>query len=104
MAYKVQITDFAWNQLNNITDYIYYSLKNPEVAERVLDDFYEAVDTLEKSAGAFALYEEPELAQHGYIRYHLQKHRYILLYRLEEDNVFIDRVYHELQDYQNLEA
>ena len=104
MVYKVAVTNFAWNQLNNITDYIVYDLMNPDAAESVLDDFEKAVDKLEKTAASFALCSEPELAQHGYRRYHLESHRYILLYRIVGQDVFIDRVYHELQDYQNLET
>jgi len=59
MAYKVLITDFAWGQLKNITDYVVYELLNSDAAESILEDF---------------------------------------------DEVFIERVYHELQDYQNLES
>ena len=103
MVYKITITDFAFEQLNNITDYIFYNLMNPDAAERVLDDFENAMDKLRRTAGLFALCEEPELAQHGYRRYHFERHRYILLYRIVGQEIFIDRVYHELQDYQNLE-
>ena len=103
MAYKIVITDFAWNQLKNITDYIIYDLKNPIAADSVLSDFEKAVESLERSAELFAPCEEPELAKHDYRKYHLEKHRYILLYRIVKEEVIVDRVYHELQDYQNLE-
>lgn len=104
MTYKVQITDFAWKQLNNIVDYIFYDLKNPGAADKVLTDFQNAVETLKKSAKTFPSCKELELAKHGYYRYHLKKHKYILLYRINGKQVFIDRIYHELQDYRNLES
>ncbi len=53
---------------------------------------------------AFALCIEPELARHGYRKYNLPHHKYILLYRVIGQRVFIDRIYHELQDYKNLES
>ena len=100
MVYNVEVTDFAFGQL----DYIINELMNPEAAANVLDDFDEAIHDLKVSAGAFKLCDEPELAEHGYRKYNLKRHRYILLYRLIDHDVFIDRIYHELQDYQNLEA
>ena len=104
MAYKVIITDFARDQLDAIIDYVVYELRNEEAADRIIDDFETAIETLEISANAFAKCTEPPLAQHSYYKYHLEKHRYVLLYRISGKKVIIDRVYHELQDYQNLEG
>ena len=104
MVYNVEVTDYALDQLDNILNYIINQLDNPDAASAVVDDFDEAIKKLERTAGSLKLCEESELAQHGYRRYHLARHRYILLYRIDGKNVFIDRIYHELQDYQNLEA
>ena len=104
MAFNVHITDFAYDQLDQILDYITNRLLNPEAAANVLEDVDIALEKLETSASAVKLCDEPELAQHGYSKYLLEKHRYILLYRIEGRDVFIDRIYHELQDYLNLES
>lgn len=104
MTYNVNVTDFALAQLDNILDYIADRLMNPDAATRVMEDFDEAIENLEKAAGSFKMCEEEELARHEYRRYHLARHRYVLLYRIDGKNVFIERIYHELQDYQNLEV
>ena len=104
MVYNIEITDFAFKQLDSILNYIINQLQNPDAAAAVMDDFDEAIIKLERSAGSLKPCEEAELAQHGYRRYHLARHRYVLLYRIDGRNVFIDRIYHELQDYHNLEA
>ena len=104
MVYNVEVTDFAFAQLDNILDYIRFKLMNPDATAGVMEDFDEAIEKLEKAAGSFKICEEEELAQHEYRRYHLARHRYVLLYRIDGQNVFIERIYHELQDYQNLEG
>ena len=62
----------------------------------------EAISQLSFSADIYAPCTEPELKAHNYIRFHLRKHRYVMLYRIEGDDVFIERIYHELQDYHHL--
>ncbi len=37
----------------------------------------------------------------GYHRINFQKHRYFMLYRIEDDVVYVDDIFHELQDYEN---
>lgn len=104
MVYNVEVTDYAFDQLDNILNYIVNQLQNPDAASAVMNDFDEAINKLKRTAGSINICEEAELAQHGYRRYRLAQHRYILLYRIEGEKVFIDRVYHELQDYKNLEV
>ena len=36
-----------------------------------------------------------------YRRINFLKHRYFMLYRLEDDLVIVDNIFHELQDYEN---
>ena len=47
------------------------------------------------------LYTSPRLQMLGYRRINFLSHRYFMLYRIEEDIVFIDNIFHELQDYEN---
>ena len=41
------------------------------------------------------------LNERGYRRIGLEHYRYFLLYRIENDTVVIDKMFHELQDYEN---
>ena len=37
----------------------------------------------------------------GHRRFSFKSHRYFMPYRVEENIVYVDNVYHELQDYEN---
>ena len=52
-------------------------------------------------AESLKLCENPRLQMFGYRRINFLSHRYFMLYRIEEDIVFIDNIFHELQDYEN---
>ena len=41
------------------------------------------------------------LIELGYRRINFKFHRYFMLYRVEEDMVYADNIFHELQDYEN---
>jgi len=45
--------------------------------------------------------DNPRLQSLGYHRINFQKHRYFMLYRIEDDVVYVDDIFHELQDYEN---
>lgn len=102
MVYNVILTEFAQSQLDNIVSYVAFDLCNKSAASEILSDVEEAVGQLSFSADVYALCTESELKEHNYIRFHLRRHRYILLYRIVKSDVYIDRIYHELQDYQHL--
>lgn len=102
MAYNVILTDFAESQLDSIIRYVAVDLCNKSAANEILSDVEEAIAQLSFSADVYAPCTEPELKEHNYIRFHLRRHRYIMLYRIIRNYVFIERIYHELQDYQHL--
>ena len=52
-------------------------------------------------AESLKLCENPRLQMLGYRRINFLSYRYFMLYRIEEDIVFIDNIFHELQDYEN---
>ena len=56
---------------------------------------------LERIAGSLKMCENPRLKKLGYRRINFLSHRYFLLYRIAENMVYIDAVFHELQDYEN---
>ena len=66
-----------------------------------MDDFEETKACLAKVAGSLKDCENPRLRMLGYKRINFIKHRYFMLYRIVEDKVIIDAIFHELQDYEN---
>ena len=82
--------------------YVRYILKNPIAAEKVIQDAEKTMNKLTYLAECLKLCEEPELAIQGYRVIFFQKHDYVMLYRVDENTVYIDGVFHQLQNYQNI--
>ena len=101
MIYEVIITIDAETDLDNILNYLLFDKRNSQAASDVLKDFEVIVNRLSYIAGSIALCSNEKLKKHGYRRIGLNHHRYFLLYRIEDNKVFIDKVFHELQDYEN---
>ncbi len=102
MGYKVILSDFAKQQLDDIIFYIYYTLGNDTAARNVLQDAENTIRKLAQVGGSLKICDEPRLAQYGYRKIHFSSHRYIMLYIIEGNEIHIDRIYHELEDYKNL--
>ena len=101
MVYKVVVTAEAEEDLNQFIRYLLLSKKNTQAAKNVLDDFEETVEMLKQVAGSLKLCDNPHLKSLKYYRINFLRHRYFMLYRIEKDTVFVDSIFHELQDYKN---
>ena len=86
MDYKIVVTAEAEEDLNQFIQYLFFAKKNKQAAKNVLDDFENTI---------------PRLQSLGYRRINFQQHRYFMLYRIENDVVYVDDIFHELQDYEN---
>ena len=89
MDYKVVVTAEAEEDLNQFIQYLLFAKKNKQAAKNVLDDFEDTIKKLKYVASL------------GYRRINFQQHRYFMLYRIENDVVYVDDIFHELQDYEN---
>ena len=77
-------------------------LKKSEQAEKnVLDDFEATIQSLKNVAGSLKPCDNPRLKKLGYRRINFLSHRYFMMYRIVDDIVFVDNIFHELQDYEN---
>ncbi|GFO86310.1 type II toxin-antitoxin system RelE/ParE family toxin [Anaerostipes butyraticus] len=65
-----------------------------------MDDFGETIRSLENVAGSLKLCDNLRLKKLGYRRINFHSHRYFIMYRIVEDVVFVDNIFHELQDYE----
>ena len=101
MDYKVVVTVEAEEDLNQFVQYLLFAKKNKQAAKNVLDDFEDTVEKLKHVAGSLKMCDNPRLQSLGYHRINFQKHRYFMLYRMENDVVYVDDIFHELQDYEN---
>jgi len=101
MRFKVEVSDLAYGQYDNCLDYIYHTLKNPQAVDSLMQDFDVTIGILEQQADSFAYCRSERLKQLGFHKIHFQRHRYLLVYRIKQDKVIVEGMYHELQDYEN---
>ena len=102
MAYKVIITPPAKHQLEMYIAYTLSEFKNLQAARAIIADAKETKKRLSSVAGSLALCEDEVLARNGYRRIMFAKHDFFMVYRIDNDNVIVDAMYHELQDYESV--
>ena len=101
MTYKVVVTRDAEEDLGNFIKYLIVEKKNMQAAENVLNDYDATIESLKYVAGSLKLCDNPKLHQLEYRRINFLNHRYFMLYRIVDQIVFVDNIFHELQDYEN---
>lgn len=101
MDYKVVITIDAENDLDQFINYLIYEKKSLQSANNLLDDFDSIIESLTHIAGSLKLCDNPRLRKLGYRRINFLKHIYFMLYRIVDNLVIVDNIFHELQDYEN---
>lgn len=101
MDYKVIFTENAMEDMDSIVEYLLFHLRNKQAANHFIDSVENGKFVLSNSDESFQLCLNPRLRSKGYRRLNLDKTKYFLLYRTENSIVFIDGIYHQLQDYEN---
>ena len=101
MEYKVVITSDAEEDLDEFIRYLLFDKKSEQAASNLLNDFEVTKQNLSRVAGSLKLCDNPRLKELGYRRINFLSHRYFMLYRLEENIAIVDKIFHELQDYEN---
>lgn len=102
MEYEIFLTTQAKLHFRQITDYLLYKLENKQAATSVIEDFDKTIDRLSHIAGSLKLCNNIILQSQGYRTIHFQHHRYLMIYRIEESVVYVEGIYHDLQDYENI--
>ena len=101
VSYNVIISPKALSQLDSYIDYIQFTLLNEQAAKSVWQDAIETSNKLKDVAGSLRLCNHPKLKELGYHPICFLKHKYIMLYRIEDNVAYVDAIYHQLQDYEN---
>ncbi|MCM1234709.1 MAG: type II toxin-antitoxin system RelE/ParE family toxin [Ruminococcus flavefaciens] len=102
MQYKVEISDLADRQYDKFLNYIYNVLMNPQAAVSIMQDFDDTIKILEEQADSLGYCNSERLRKLGFHKIHFQRHRYLLVYRIRQEIVIVEGMYHELQDYENV--
>lgn len=101
-GYKVVITRDAKANLAQILRYLRQDLGSEQAAQNVKTDISETKIRLSHIASSLKLCENPRLRDLGYRTIHLKRHDYFMLYRIQDGIVYVDAIYHDLQDYESL--
>ena len=104
VLYKVIVSPRALAQLDVYISYVQDTLLNPIAAQSILRDAQKTQETLTKLAGSLKLCGHPALRKLGYHAVKFEKHNYTMLYRVDGETVYVDGIYHLMQDYENLFA
>lgn len=101
MDYKIVVTSDAEEDLDRFIKYLLFEKKSEQAAKNVLDDFEAVIESLKHVAGSLKLCDNPRLKDLGYRRINFLSHRYFIMYRIVDQVVFIDNIFHQLQDYED---
>ena len=101
MVYKIVLMRDAEEDLDRYITYLLLEKRSEQAARNLLNDFEATKTSLTSVAGSLKLCDNPALRELGYRRINFLSHRYFMLYRIEGDMVYVDNIFHELQDYEN---
>lgn len=101
MDYRVIVSKRALESINLFVAYLLLEKNSLQAAQSVADDYEETLRRLSVVAGGLKFCDDPELASLGYRRINFKRHKYFLVYHVEEDVAYVDRVFHFDQDYEN---
>ena len=87
MSYQLHITSTAEHDLVQAADYIEFSLKNPDAAERLLDTADEQINSLSELPERFPLVDDPVLASWK-IRFFIVNN-YLAFYTIDEEKQLV---------------
>lgn len=101
MLFDVEISELAEEHYDKILNYLSTVKQNPQAVNSVINDFDYAVEQLENMADTFGYCQDTRLKAMGFHKLHFKAHRYLFVYRINDNKVIIEGMYHELQDYEN---
>lgn len=101
MDYRIVITSNAEADLDEFIKYLIFMKQSEQAAKNLLNDFVKTTNNLRNVAESLQYCDNPKLKQLGYRRTNFLSHRYFMLYRVISNTVFIDNIFHDLQDYEN---
>lgn len=101
MGFEIIFTRSANTHIDRILAYIMNKLMNPQAARAVAEDLDHAWDVLESMASSFHYCTDPYLAAKGYRKLALEKHDYVIIYKVEGNTVTVHGVFHMKENYRN---
>lgn len=101
MDYKLIITERAEELLDGLVQYLLYRVKNEQAAIHLLDSVAHLYDRLEDNPFQFPECRDEYLSYLGYREAVLSDMNYLVIFKVEEETVYVLGVFHELEHYKN---
>lgn len=99
MAFKIETSREAEIQINHCIEYILCKFKSYQGASGLSDDIENAYCTLTERADSFGYCDDPYLAVQGYREIKLEHYKYLFIFRLDDNIVYIAGFFHMLENY-----
>lgn len=101
MTYNLIITENAEALLDDLVCYILYKLKNRQAAKHLLDEVEKIYERIEQNPYQFSESEDNVLSYRGYREAPLADMRYVVVYYIDDINVYVSGVFHQLELYKD---
>ena len=99
--YTVVVTADAKADLKRYRDYLISVKKSSHAAKNVVLDFRNTRKQLETVAGSLASPDSKALKARGLKRIYFLKHDYFLLFRVDDNKVYVTNMFHSREDYES---
>lgn len=99
MAYNLIVTDEMDKLLENCVNYILRKFKNEQAASHLLDEVEKIYDEIEDNPGIYPVSDDPFLAALTYHEAVLHGMNYKIIYKYDDETVYILGIYHDLENY-----
>ena len=99
MAYELLISERANLQIDRLAAYLLTVLNNRQACIHFFDELQKTYEMLRTDPFCCKLCSEKLLAQKGYRSAQLPTMRYRIIYRVEENKIYIVAVFHTLENY-----
>ena len=96
MAYRIVITKDAEEDLERFIRYLVFEKESMQAAQNLLNDYDATIESLKHVAGSLKFCDNPRLYRLEYHRINFLNHKYFMLYRIIDDIVFVDNIFHEM--------
>ena len=100
MAYKLVITDEGEERIDEQLHYILFELENENAAKHYLDCIEKIYENIEINPYIYEQSKDKLLSMMGYHEATFSDMNYKLIYRIEENTIFVMGVFNDLQDYE----
>jgi plasmid stabilization system protein ParE len=100
MTYKVQFTESAKSDIDEITEYISIKLCNQTAAEKLLTKIFDTISILEENPKLFSEFNNERLRLKGYRRMFIDNYVFPYLINELDHTIIISRVIYAKRDYE----